>query len=68
MGSVNTKDALNEAIRTENQEKLRSLCKKEPNLINDYINKTNCQTSLCMAIYYGSMKSVTTLIEEVNFF
>jgi hypothetical protein len=68
MGKTNSKDALNLAIRQEQEEQIRKILKKDPTLIDDYINFNKDQTSLSLAVYYGSLKSIKILIEEVRTF
>ena len=66
MGKSNSKDVLNYAIRQENEEQIRKILKKDPTLIDDNINHSNDQTGLCLAVYYGCLKSIKIMVEEVR--
>lgn len=66
MGQTSIKDLLNDAIRLEQDDEIRKILKQDPKLINECINMNNDQTALCLAAYYGSLKSMKVLIEEVT--
>ena len=66
MGKSNSKDALNYAIRQENEEQIRKILQKEPAITDEYINHSNDQTGICLAVYYGCLKSIKIMVEEVR--
>ena len=68
MGKNNSKDLLLEAMREDQETKIRSILEKDPSVKDEYINGNKDHTALCMAAYFGSIVSSKILIEvKVNF-
>ena len=63
MGKTNSKDALLNAMRADDEKSIRDLITAEISLKNDYINKNDDHTAVCMACYFGSLVSIKILTE-----
>jgi len=63
MGKTNSKDKLVNEMRSENEEGIRAVLSANPELNNQYVNKSDDHTPLCIISYSGSVKSAKVLIE-----
>jgi hypothetical protein len=63
MGKTHSKDRLLTAMRGDQENDIRQILEKEPNLKDDYINAPGDHTALIMAGYFGSLKATKILIE-----
>jgi hypothetical protein len=63
MGKSQSKDRLLSAMRGDQENEIKQILEKEPNLKDDYINAPGDHTALIMAGYFGSFVATKILFE-----
>jgi hypothetical protein len=65
MGKTNSKNAMLEAIKSNDDNIIKQILSKNRSLANMPVNQKEDHPSLCMAAFYGNLNAAKALVEVI---